>query len=222
MPQQGTVTQWNEDKGYGFIRADTAQPVFFHVRDYRAPDGPPPRIGLAVRFELIHVGGKGPRAMAVTPVTATVAPPVRRRRSDGPPRRAAAGRGGPPDHGSASTGFAWALMAAWSGLLAWGWWQHRLPGPGLAVLVPLNLATFWAYWADKAAAERGAWRTAESSLHLLALVGGWPGAWWAQRLLRHKTVKVRFQQVYWGTVALHFAALVGWLSGLAPAVPAAR
>jgi uncharacterized membrane protein YsdA (DUF1294 family) len=48
-------------------------------------------------------------------------------------------------------------------------------------------------------------------LHLWALVGGWPGALLAQRLIRHKSVKAEFRNVFWGTVALNVVALI-WLA----------
>jgi len=37
---------------------------------------------------------------------------------------------------------------------------------------------------DKSAAQRNAWRTPEGTLHMLSLVGGWPGAMIAQQILR--------------------------------------
>ena len=72
----------------------------------------------------------------------------------------------------------------------------------------LSAITFVAYAMDKAAARRGVWRTAERSLHLLALAGGWPGALLAQQLLRHKSAKRAFRGVFWGTVLLNVAGLV--------------
>jgi uncharacterized membrane protein YsdA (DUF1294 family) len=66
---------------------------------------------------------------------------------------------------------------------------------------------FVAYALDKAAAERGAWRTPESTLHTLALLGGWPGALLAQHWLRHKSSKQAFRRVFWATVMLNVAAL---------------
>jgi uncharacterized membrane protein YsdA (DUF1294 family) len=45
----------------------------------------------------------------------------------------------------------------------------------------------------------------------LALLGGWPAAWLAQQVLRHKTAKPAFQSTYWSAVALHWAALLGWV-----------
>jgi len=99
-------------------------------------------------------------------------------------------------------------MLAWLALLVWGLWAHRLPLWLLAVAAALNAATYMVYANDKRAARSGTWRTAENTLHLLALLGGWPAAWWAQQRMRHKSSKIEFRRVYWVTVALHCAALV--------------
>ena len=61
------------------------------------------------------------------------------------------------------------------------------------------------------AAARGQWRTAENTLHLLALGGGWPGALVAQQLFRHKSAKRAFRRVFQATVVLNCALLV-WLT----------
>jgi uncharacterized membrane protein YsdA (DUF1294 family) len=45
-------------------------------------------------------------------------------------------------------------------------------------------------------------------LLLLGLAGGWPGAFIAQRVLRHKSSKRSFQTAFWGTVALNTGLLV--------------
>lgn len=57
----------------------------------------------------------------------------------------------------------------------------------------ISLLTLAAYARDKSAARQMRWRTPESHLHLLALLGGWPGAWLGQRLFRHKTKKTGFR-----------------------------
>jgi len=74
----------------------------------------------------------------------------------------------------------------------------------------LSLLSFGAYAIDKSAARKGTWRISENNLHVLDFLGGWPGGWLAQKILRHKTSKPSFQRIYWVTVALH-CALVGWL-----------
>ncbi|MGB0259040.1 MAG: DUF1294 domain-containing protein [Coraliomargarita sp.] len=70
-------------------------------------------------------------------------------------------------------------------------------------LVTLSLITVLLYWHDKHRARGKGWRTPESSLHTLELLGGWPAAFFAQTWLRHKTSKRRFQRTYWSIVALH-------------------
>ena len=74
----------------------------------------------------------------------------------------------------------------------------------------MSIATFLAYRFDKSAAAYAQWRVSESSLHLLALLCGWPGAMLAQRILRHKTKKRSFQWFFWITVTLNCCVLV-WL-----------
>lgn len=103
------------------------------------------------------------------------------------------------------------LMLLWLALLAWAGWRRSMPVTLLLALPLLNLATFMAYWLDKHAARQRRWRTSEQTLHLLALLGGWPGAWWGQQLLRHKSVKASFRQMYWFTVALNLAATAAWV-----------
>src|SRR5258705_537967 len=67
----------------------------------------------------------------------------------------------------------------------------------------LSLLTFVAYRSDKRRAEAGEWRIPESTLHIAELVGGWPGAFLAQRTFRHKTSKTSYQVEFWIIVLLH-------------------
>ena len=78
----------------------------------------------------------------------------------------------------------------------------------LIVVAVTSLWAFVAYGIDKRRAKTGNRRVPETSLHLLALVGGWPGALAAQRIFRHKTQKLSFQLVFWTVVVLHLG-LVG-------------
>ena len=213
MTRTGHIARWNAERGFGFIATPAGeQNIFFHVRDFR---GGEPAEGLAVRFEQIEVGGKGPRAMAVQPLARAAAPspagPARtadraanpQRRNGRAPSSAPRGLDGQPAL------FAIALLA-WLGLLAAislrGAWPWDLPVV-LAGLLVLNIATFFSYALDKTAAAQGRWRTPESTLHALAAAGGWPAALLAQRALRHKSRKREFLAVYVLTVGLHLGAL---------------
>jgi uncharacterized membrane protein YsdA (DUF1294 family) len=84
--------------------------------------------------------------------------------------------------------------------------------PFLAYLVLINLATFVLFWRDKKAASSRQWRTPESTLLTMALVGGSPGALLARRLFRHKTQKQPFVAILYGIVAFQAAIGVIWFT----------
>ena len=225
MPKQGTVVRWNAERAFGFIRSPgSAADVFFHVRDYRGAT--PPREGLAVVFEEIRGGDKGPRATAVQAAGAQGAPAGNhgsQARGARRPETTRAGRSTARTETSAGTrrnttpvapagaALAYGLMLAWAALVAWAVWARYLPMWSVAALAGLNLATLWLYAADKNAARRGQWRIAEKQLHLLSVLGGWPAAWLAQQNMRHKSSKTAFRAIYWATIVLHCAALAGFL-----------
>jgi uncharacterized membrane protein YsdA (DUF1294 family)/cold shock CspA family protein len=227
MNKQGTVVRWNAARGFGFIRSpQMPAEVFFHANVFRG--APVPQEGMAVHFDEVHVGGKGPRATMV--FAQSPAPNRKPQRNDGgtpkanqvrgAPARSAAQRPVPPRPDSQPQPFAplllLLLMLGWAGLVLWGVWAQRLPWVAPPAIAGLNLLTFFIYWTDKYAAQQGRWRTQESTLHLLALAGGWPGAWFAQQMLRHKSRKQEFRAAYWGTVLLHCAGLAAWLFWLQP------
>ena len=67
----------------------------------------------------------------------------------------------------------------------------------------MSVVAFMFYYDDKKKAQRGQWRTQESTLHYLELGGGWLGAFLGQVFLRHKSSKESFQLVYWLIVLFH-------------------
>jgi uncharacterized membrane protein YsdA (DUF1294 family) len=77
----------------------------------------------------------------------------------------------------------------------------------------INVITFILYRHDKAQSRIGGWRVSESSLHVCELLGGWPAAFVAQRVFRHKTRKMSYQINYWGIVALHEVLWVDVVTG---------
>ncbi|MEJ0005932.1 MAG: DUF1294 domain-containing protein [Steroidobacteraceae bacterium] len=83
----------------------------------------------------------------------------------------------------------------------------------LVLYVVASVITFAVYRRDKQAAKNGGQRTSESTLHLLSLLGGWPGALVAQRMSRHKTKKESFQSAFWATVIMNCGAFALVLLG---------
>jgi len=79
--------------------------------------------------------------------------------------------------------------------------MSAIPMPILLGYLVASSTTFGAYALDKVAAEKGAWRTSESTLHLAMI---------AQNSLRHKTRKQPFRTIFWTTVVLNCTAFA-WL-----------
>jgi uncharacterized membrane protein YsdA (DUF1294 family) len=79
----------------------------------------------------------------------------------------------------------------------------------LSLVFVLSIVTFIIYGFDKSRAGNGGRRIPERALHILAFLGGWPGALLAQRQFRHKTQKLSFLIVFWILVVLHLALIGG-------------
>jgi uncharacterized membrane protein YsdA (DUF1294 family) len=77
----------------------------------------------------------------------------------------------------------------------------------LSLVLVMSLVTFFAYGRDKGQAATGGRRIPERTLHLMAFLGGWPGALLAQRQFRHKTQKTSFRIVFCMVLVLHFAVV---------------
>jgi uncharacterized membrane protein YsdA (DUF1294 family) len=78
----------------------------------------------------------------------------------------------------------------------------------------MSVLTICLYFLDKSRAAHRSLRLTEGLLHLCELLGGWPGAFLAQRFFRHKCRKRDFMLIYWTIVALHilfWAWYFGWI-----------
>lgn len=191
MRYQGKLTSWKDDQGFGFIAPnDGSTPVFLHIKALHRQSSRPIE-GDLITYELEFDERKRPRARAALRVGERI-------RQDTTARVNGRGWKAP----AAGWLFCLGLVAA----VGLGALPAKVPG----IYAVVSLATFMSYWLDKSAAQAGGWRTPESTLHLLALAGGWPGALVAQRLLRHKSIKPEFRMVFWGTVILN-CAILAWL-----------
>lgn len=189
---QGKITSWKDDQGYGFIAPNAGgDEVFVHIKSFSSQRRRRPALNEIVTYELT-VNDKGqPRAGNVAF--------VRARTSSQPSRPT----------GTAPL-YPVYLAAVFLGMMAVAVLAGRLPLPVFGLYLVASALTFVVYALDKHAARHDRWRTRESTLHLLSLVGGWPGALCAQRILRHKSKKASFQVAFWLTVAVNCGVLV-WL-----------
>ena len=87
----------------------------------------------------------------------------------------------------------------------------------LLLLVAVNLVSFTLYGLDKLKAKKGLWRIRESTLLLIAALGGSVGALLGMEVFRHKTKHWQFKVLVPVFFILHLALAV-WLvkSGLLP------
>ena len=60
-------------------------------------------------------------------------------------------------------------------------------------ILSINVITFLIYGFDKFKAKKGKWRIPESSLLLLAIIGGSIGAWFGIKVWHHKTLHKKFK-----------------------------
>src|SRR5207342_554109 len=188
MRYLGRITDWNDEKGFGFVTPNGGgDRAFVHVKAFER-HGRRPVSGDLIDYTVQRDAKGRLNASGVRYAAARV-------------KREVTPRGRFPRKAVASFAFV-ALLAA--GLL------HKLPVEVVFVCVVMSGVAIFAYAYDKSAASRGRWRTKESTLHIVALLGGWPGALLAQDLFRHKSSKTEFQAVFWTTVVVNCGALV-WL-----------
>ena len=85
----------------------------------------------------------------------------------------------------------------------------------LLLFVAVNLVSFALYGLDKLKAKKGLWRIRESTLLLVAALGGSLGALLGMEVFRHKTKHWQFKVLVPVFLVLHIALAV-WLvkSGL--------
>jgi uncharacterized membrane protein YsdA (DUF1294 family)/cold shock CspA family protein len=200
----GTLKSWNDERGFGFIEPDQGgQELFVHIKAFPPGTGRP-ALGQKLSFKVESVEGGKKRATEVQ------YPPVA--------RRAPAARGPRPETPAPWTLSRLLILPAFVALYAYVAVQWGFKPQVFLAYVVVSLAAFMMYAFDKSAAVAGRWRTPESTLHALALFGGWPGALLAQQLLRHKTAKAEFIVAFWATVGVNIALFVLWHSGALSAV----
>lgn len=184
---QGTVCYWRDDKGFGFIATDSGKRLFFHIRDFETAPQHRPQQGDQLFFQLGLDKHHRPCALAlqlatantilITPTTKTISgkrPAIYQIQHQ-----------------------AWCFRYLFFVLLL-----LSLLAGSFVFTIPLfyleaSLFTYWLYQIDKKLACSGHQsRLSEESLQMFSLIGGWPGAWLAQKRLHHKVHKIPFQREF--------------------------
>ena len=188
MRKKGKLTTWHDRKGFGFITPfDGSKQVFVHIKAFSNRNRRP-ETNDVVTFSVSN--DKQGRPCAANAVLA--------------------GEKLKPKAPSQRNAPAIAVAVLFLSAVAVSVASNELPPiVGIAYAL-LSLVTFGAYAWDKSSARIGAWRTAEGTLHLLGLAGGWPGALIAQQTLRHKSRKFSFVSVLWATVLINGGVFL-WL-----------
>ena len=194
MEKTGKMSGWQDAKGFGFILPDDGSARVFLHHTALAPGQARPRNGDSVRF-VAGTDDKG-RAVAKKVWSRPQAEVTRQRVVR---ERAAAKVVQTQLNREKDSQAVWLALPFLVGLTVLAL-MGRLPMIVIGVYLTVSLLTYFAYLLDKRSAQRGGWRTQETTLHLMSLFGGWPGALLAQRILRHKSSKQEFRVVFWATV----------------------
>lgn len=189
MRYQGRITTWKDKQGFGFITPNGGgEPLFLHISAFSHRKRRPEGDELVTYERTLDAKGR-PHALKVVFVGHRPAPASSQRSPLLPL-------------------LAFIFLCGVAGAV----WAGQLPVAILWLYLAASAVTFGMYAKDKSAAQHNRRRTEEKKLHLLALLGGRPGAIAGQRLFRHKTAKRSFLIIFWATVLINSGVLLWALS----------
>ena len=184
----GILTEWNDERGYGFITPNGGgQKVFLHIKSL-LPSARRPVAGEVFFYKLTADAKGRPRAEAAYQTV------FDEKRST-------------PLHHSLVKVLArlWPLAVIPPVLLAV---RTGSPVSGvIAAFVVNSLLTVLFYREDKYLAQYKYWRIPEKYLHIWEFLCGWPGALYAQHAFCHKRNKTGFLIDFWLCVIANIAVL---------------
>lgn len=184
----GRITDWNDEKGFGFVVPHGGGTrAFVHIHQFQRSSRRPVVGDLISYLPVVDAQGRT-NAQQIRHAGEKIAVP---RHPSRLPRTALG-----------VTALALGAAAAAMGLL---------PPLLFAVYLVVSGLAYLMYSEDKSAARYKHQRTPENTLHLADLLGGWPGALIAQQQFHHKTLKQPFQTIFWITVVLNLAACI-WVT----------
>ncbi|ABQ13498.1 DUF1294 domain-containing protein [Dichelobacter nodosus] len=189
----GTVVYWNDDKGFGFIDTNEKQAnVFFHISHFAYENRRPQR-GDKVSF-------------LRSPEQTSGKPSAKRVVIQGHEKTLLSRNVHEQQiqHPHFVEGCIYVLNDILFFLVL------ATISPIIAITSAIiSVMTVSLYSYDKYAAIHDHQRVPEASLHIAALLGGWPGALIARAFLRHKTKKIRFVLFFWMSIFVNIAMIYG-------------
>jgi uncharacterized membrane protein YsdA (DUF1294 family)/cold shock CspA family protein len=199
---KGQLIRWKDDRGFGFIQPDdSSQEVFLHITAFKDVNLRP-QVGDFICYQL--TASKDGKVRACN---ASIEGITLKFSSFSTPRKSIS----KTVIKSSSLGLKTLLLSLLPGLGS----IHLVlttGNPIPLILYPvMSLITFRLYADDKSRAQQGRWRRQENTLHLCEFMGGWLGAFVAQRKLYHKSSKVSYQVLFWVIVIIHIVFWLDWL-----------
>ncbi|MBW8183500.1 DUF1294 domain-containing protein [Shewanella nanhaiensis] len=191
MKFKGKLVQWDDVKGFGFIQPLGQQTqVFVHIKSFKHQPRRP-QLQDIITFTLTKDNQGRETAHQAKIINAKAKTHLSKKT---------------PSQGK----FSFLLILCLIASLAMALYHDLLPSYFPLIYLLMSTITFIAYGLDKSAARKGRWRTKESTLQLMALLGGWPGALLAQQYLRHKSQKLSFRMILICMIIINICVFV-WL-----------
>ena len=189
MRHQGKIIKWDDDKGFGFIAPNSGgNEVFLHISAFSSARKRP-EINELVSYSLDKDKAGRTKANNVLYVIES--------------NNLALNEGTQKINPIFVT-FMLLFLAFIIERSIKGYLPHSFP----FIFIGANLIVFLYYYQDKTAAKKHQWRTSENTLHFFSLIGGWGGAYIAQKVFRHKYKKAEFMTIYALTVFIHCALII--------------
>lgn len=187
MRVKGRITSWNDEKGFGFITPNGGgKHIFVHIKAFISQNRP--IVDQTVTYSMSADKRGRPCAEKVTRSGESLS--KNRQKNNNP--------------------YYFLIIILFIAIIISSVLTKNIPFIILPYYLAISILTFCWYWKDKLAAQNDNWRTPENTLHLLSLIGGWPGGLVAQKTLRHKSKKQSFRSRFWATVFLNLGVFL-WL-----------
>ncbi|AFT96972.1 hypothetical protein AMBAS45_17575 [Alteromonas macleodii str. 'Balearic Sea AD45'] len=165
MKYQGRIQQWDDAKGYGFVEPNGGGiSAFTHIKAFKQRSRRPVN-GDIIVYEVEQDRNGNHRACNISLLKDHKTKRLRVNKPTSQRKRNVI------------------VLSIFSGALALFTLSGRLPFIVPIVYGAVSLLTMLLYGIDKSAAKKEKRRISEAKLHILSLLGGWPGALLAQQML---------------------------------------